>query len=259
MNIKNILLTTAAATLLASAAQAKDFTGSLFLPSKGEVLSNTTVDLSRAKIKHFHGWAEKDFTAGEELTVGVTDNFSIYGSIDNAFNYPHITNRDYNNEHNFSYEIGGKYNFNYGRWLSQLGLGYMTWQPRSWYGKHKATNRWLKYLGAEAQIGYDMCNGFVPYASFSAVSPIGYRPQGREIDYSAKLGAHQSFDKVALDAGIRYDFETHGDNTNEWYAEAEANYFVTPKVAVGLHGDLFLAGNTWKYDRTIGAQLKVLF
>lgn len=258
MNIKNILLTTAAVTLLASAANAKDFTGSLFLPSKGEVLSDTSIGLSRAKVKHY-GFIEKDLVAGEELTYGVTDNFSVYGSIANAFNFAHITNRMYNNEHNFMYEIGGKYNYNFGRWLTQFGMGYSTWQPRSWFGKHNATNRWMKNLGVEAQVGYDMCNGFVPYAMFTADSPIGYRPYGREIDYSAFLGAHQTFDRVSLDGGVRYDFETHGDNTNEWHAVAEANYFVTPKVAVGLNGDLFFAGNTWKYDRTIGAQLKVLF
>ena len=70
-------------------------------------------------------------------------------------------------------------------------------------------------------------------------------------------------DKAALDAGIRYEFETDdGSNTNEWYVQAEANYFVKDNVAVGVFGDYYLDGTSDKYidyDYTAGVNLKVLF
>lgn len=252
-----MLLTTAAVTFVTCAAQAKDFTGSLFLPSKGEILSDTELDWSRTKYK---GWndTDKDLMIGEELTYGVTDNFSVYGAILNAFNFAHITSRQYNNEHNFAYNFGGKYNYTYGRFLSQVGLGYTTFQPKSWFG-HRAgiDSDWYKEINFEAQAGYVLCNGVIPYVRFEADSPIDQ--SHRVIDYTAFAGVHKAFDKYAVDGGVRYEFVTHGDNTNQVYLEGEANYFVTPKVAVGLHGDYMLAGSEYKDDATLGAQLKVLF
>ena len=255
MNIKNMLLTTAAATLMVSAAHARDFTGSLFLPSQGEFLSDTELDWSRSKARQEK--AEKDFVLSEELTYGVTDNFSVYAGILNAFNFARLTSRQYNNEHNFAYEVGAKYNHSFDNILTQISLGYFTFQPKSWYGWFIDSDHWYKELQFEAQIGYDMGNGLIPYAKFSADSPIdqSYRP----IDYSVFAGVHKTLDKVALDGGVRYDFVTHGDNTNQWYLQGEADYFLTDKVAVGIHGEYMLGGSEYQHDMTLGAQLKVLF
>ncbi len=259
MNIKNILLTTAAVTLMVSAAHARDFTGSLFLPAKGELLSDTSLEWSRSKARHVK--AEKNFAVGEELTYGLTDNFSVYGDVINAFNFDRLTNRQYNNEHNFAYEVGAKYNYSYDNLLTQIGLGYFTFQPRSWYGHHingvKVDDGWYKELRFEAQVGYDMGNGLVPYAMFTLDSPIDQ--SDRVIDYSVFGGVHQTLDRVALDGGLRYDFVTHGNNTNQLYLQGEADYFLTDSVALGVHGDYMLGGSTYQHDMTIGAQVKVLF
>ena len=260
MNFKTMLLTTAAATLIAGAANAKDFTGSLFLPSQGEVLSNTSVHYERTKIKHAD-WAAEEFAAAEHLTYGATDNLSVYGVIQNNFDFKGLTTRDYNNEHNFGYEIGAKYNWNYNNILTQIGAGYYTYQPSSWYGHKGRSSDWYKSVNVEAQIGYDMGDGMVPYAMFTADSPIDQKD--RDMDYSVFTGFHKTFDKAALDTGIRYDFTTdEGSNTNEWYWQVEANYFVKDNVALGVFGDYYLGGtynDEIKYDYTAGVNVKVLF
>ncbi|HCU58376.1 MAG TPA: hypothetical protein DIC64_00150 [Alphaproteobacteria bacterium] len=259
MNIKNMLLTTAAATLMVSAAHARDFTGSLFLPGQGEFLSDTQIEWSRTKARHVK--QIKNFALSEELTYGLTDNFSVYGGIMNAFNFDRLTSRQYNNEHNFAYEVGAKYNYSYDNILTQVGLGYFTFQPSSWFGHHiggvKMDNDWYKELQFEAQVGYDMGNGLVPYTMFTLDSPIDQAD--RVIDYSVFAGVHKTLDKWALDGGVRYDFVTHGDNANQWYLQGEADYFLTDSVAVGVHGDYFLGGSDYQHDMTLGAQLKVLF
>ena len=262
MNFKTALLTTAAVSMMACAANAKDFTGSLFLPSKGEVLSNTSIDYSRTKWE-YRGWSdvEKDLTASEELTYGVTDNFSIYGGILNAFNFDRVTNREYNNEHNFAYELGAKYNYNFGNVLTQVGVGYYTLKPATWVGHRWTNNEWYKEIDGEAQIGYDLGNGLVPYARFDVSSVID--DKDRDMDYGIFAGVHKTCDKVALDGGVLYHFVTdQGPTYDEWRLRAEVNYFVTDKVAVGVHGDYYLGGDDHKYidyDYSFGAQLKVLF
>lgn len=260
MNFKTMLLTTAAVALTASAANAKDFTGSLFLPSKGEVLSNTSIDYSRAKFKH-SDFAGEDLVAAEKITYGVNDNLSVYGVIENNFDFKGLTNQEYNNDHNFGYELGAKYNWNYNNILTQIGAGYYTYQPASWYGHKGESSDWYKEIKLEAQLGYDMGNGLTPYTMFTAESPIDQKD--REMFYSAFAGVHKTFDKAAVDTGIRYDFNTDtGANKNMWYWQAEANYFVRDNVALGVYGDYYLGGtgnSEIKYDYTAGVNVKVLF
>ena len=261
MNFKTILLTNAASTLIAGVASAKDFTGSLFLPAKGEVLSNTSVSYERSKLKDVN-LADEDLFAKEHITYGVTDNFSVYGAIANAFDFEGLTNRAYNNEINLDYELGVKYNWSNGRLLTQVGLGYYTYDEASWYGhKDIEDDDWYKALKFEAQVGYAMDNGFTPYAMFMADSDIDV--SNREVSYGVFAGFHKTFDKAAVDAGIRYEFETDdGANTNDWFIQAEANYFVKDNVAVGIFGDYYLKGSYDKdvdYDYTAGVNLKVLF
>lgn len=262
MNFKTMLLTTAAATLIAGVANAKDFTGSLFLPSKGEVLSNTSAHYERLKLKH-HADATENFIASEQITYGVDDNFSVYGEITNNFDFKGLTNQQYNNDHNFGYEIGAKYNWNYNNILAQVGAGYYTFKPSSWYGHRNDgyDSDWYKQLNFEAQLGYDMGNGFVPYSMFIAETPIDQKD--REVDYALFAGVHKTFDRAAVDAGVRYEFNTDdGSNTNEWFLQAEANYFVRDNVALGVFGDYYLGGSyneAVKYDYTAGVNVKVLF
>ena len=277
MNFKTMLLGAAAATLIAGVANAKDFTGSLFLPAKGEILSDTSVGYTRENLKFNFGNGSEDFVAAEELTYGVTDNFAIYGRISNNFDFARLTNRVYNNDHNFAYALGAKYNHNFGKILTQVGAEYYTMQLGSWRG-HRDVKRvmgnddWAKAVEVEAQVGYDMGHGTTPYVKATASSLID--TADRAMDYSVFAGVHQTLlcGKMAADAGVRYEFSTDRDasglwrfdqnNANDWYLQAEVNYFVTDNVAVGVFGDYFLDGSRSKYvdyDYEAGVNLKVLF
>ncbi len=268
MNFKTMLLTTAAVTMIAGVANAKDFTGSLFLPSQGELLSNTSIEHGRLKDKYTG--IDKTLVAGEELTYGVTDNLSIFGAIVNAFDGGEFSNQKYfNNDHNFAYEVGAKYNHNFGRVLTQAGLSYQTFQPASWTGHKGVSSDWSKMIEAEVQVGYDMGNGWTPYAMLTADTVID--EHHRPINYSAFAGVHKTFDKFAVDTGLRYEYNHdgkignyfHNDSTEQYFWQLEADYFLTDNVALGIHGDYYLGGDDsdvkTKYEYTIGAQLKVLF
>lgn len=262
MNFKTMLLTTVAVTMIAGVANAKDFTGSLFLPAKGELLSNTSIDHSRLKDKYVARvfGVEKALSASEELTYGITDNLSIFGAIANEFEGRKVSSIDYNNDHNFSYDVGVKYNHNFGKVLTQVGLGYETFQSASWTGHKGVSSDWSKMIEAEVQVGYDMGNGWTPYAMFTADTVVD--EHHRPINYSAFAGVHKTFDKFAVDTGLRYDYD-HDDDTEQYFWQLEADYFLTDNVALGIHGDYYLGGDDTlgktKYEYTIGAQLKVLF
>lgn len=272
MNYKTILMASAA-VMFATAASAKDITNPFYLPEQGKVLSDTSIEMSRTNLKHGIGNFNKSLYANEEITYGVTDNFSVFGSIGNEFDSTQFSSGDYNNDHNFDYMLGAKYNMQAGNWLAQVGASYYTFDPESWYGHRDNDDRWFKKLAAEVKLGYDLCNGWTPYTSFSASSVIDQA--NRPVNYSWFGGVHKKFDKASIDAGIRYDFNTDGDaevikngfiengsNTNMWYAQAEANYFIKENIALGLYGDYYLGGSyndDVDYDYTAGLQAKVLF
>ena len=142
MNYRTILLATAA-VMFAGAANAEDITAPMYLPGAGKVLSNTSLQYERTSLKHNAG-AGEDFRASEEITYGVTDNFSVVAEIGNQFDFEGLTNQEYNNDHNFDYAIGAKYNMQHGNWLAQVGASYYTFDPKSWYGHRGNDERWYR-------------------------------------------------------------------------------------------------------------------
>ena len=253
MNYRTMLLATAA-VLFGTQAMAADLTNPFFTPNKGQITSDTNVGYYRFKAKHDMG-VEEGYYAAETLEYGITDKFSINGTIANMFD----TQGDYNNDHNFAYNIGVKYNTNCDKVLLQVAANYSTFEPQSWYGSNE-TNHWAKALDAEIKLGYDMGNGLTPYASYALGSDID--TGDRELDQSFKLGAHKYFGKYALDLAVRYDFSTDSKNTNEWWVEAGADYYIKDNIAVGIYGDYFIDGTGSQdidYDYSAGAHLKVLF
>ncbi len=258
MNYRTILLATAA-VMFAGAANAKDITSPMYLPGAGQLLSDTSIGYTRTSLKHNLG-AGEDFRLSEEVTYGVTDNFSVVAELGNRFDFEGLTNQEYNNDHNFDYTIGAKYNMRSGNLLSQVGVSYFTYDPKSWYGHHGNDARWQKYLNGEVKVGYELQNGWLPYTTFSATGNIDN--YDRSVDYSWFGGVHKTGGKYSVDAGIRYDFNLDDANTNTWWIEAEANYFVRENIAVGLFGDYYLGGNyndMIDYDYTLGLSAKVLF
>ena len=284
MKFRTLLLASAAVMVAAPAFASDDITAAFYTPAQGKFLSDTSLEMTRMRVDD--GALDvraKGVVASEELTYGVNDNLAVFGTVTNYFKptakaeLAGVTakDRDYNNDHNFEYDLGVKYNYNWGKVLGQAVLGYQTFDPRSWYGTSGEdddyqTNRWEKSLNAEVKLGYALDCGLTPYTTFRIDGTIDRADRDQE--YSWFLGAHKMLDKVSLDAGVRYDF----DNTNEaWYLQAEANYFVKENVTVGVYGEYYLGGSPVddyadvypgkltrhdvNYDYTLGLNAKVAF
>ena len=247
MKLKSVLLASAA-VLFAGSAVAADLTNPFYLPGKGQMTSDTKIEYFREKDGNGH---YDNYFASEELAYGLTDNLAIVGTLGNYFDHE----GEYNNSHNFDYEIGAKYNMEHGRIKAQVAASYYTYNPKSFLG-HNLDARWQKYINGEIKLGADMCDGLMPYASYKFSGQID--EADREFNQSAFVGVHKYAGKWAADGGIRYDFETDGRNENGVYAEAGADYYPMDKLAVGAFGDYGIGGEGTD-DYTVGLRAKVLF
>ena len=261
MKLKSVLLASAA-VLFAGSAVAADLTNPFYLPGKGQMTSDTKVEYGRT---HVGGGIYDSVYASEELAYGLTNNMAIVGTLGNHFD----VEGEFNNSHNFDYEIGAKYNMEHGRIKAQVAASYFTYNPKSFLGHHTDA-RWQKAIKGEVKLGADMCNGLMPYASYKFTGQID--EANREFLQSAFLGVHKYAGKWAADAGVRYDFNTDSHNNNGVYAQAGFDYYPMDKLAVGVYGDYKLGGKlnskirSYTYsgedvgsDYTVGHRAKVLF
>lgn len=255
MKFRTMLLASAAVMVASSAFAAEDITSPFYLPAQGKILSDTTLKTSRFKMDNDS--VEKGLRAEETVTVGVAENLAVFGRLGNEFN----VDKEYNNNHNFDYTLGGKYNWTQDKLMAQVVAGYYTFDPRSWWGKAKnENNKWEKFLFGQVKLGYELDCGLTPYTTFQAVGNIDNG--NREMEYSWFLGAHKLIDKTALDLGVRYDFTTEDDYEQEWYAQGAVDYYVRDNVTVGVFGDYYLGGKGHKdvdYGYDLGLSAKVLF
>ena len=262
MKFRTMLLASAA-VMFTSSAFAADITNTFFLPTQGKFLSDTKVEFSREKWEGKQGGAEKELYAREQLAFGLTDNLAVFGAIGNTFDYD--KEERLNNDHNFDYELGVKYNHNFGKVLTQVGVSYWTYDPQSWYGQDEmddeTSERWRKGVNAHVMLGYAMDCGLTPYTSFSVDADIDR--DNNEQRYSWFVGAHKKWEKVAVDGGFRYEFGDDEDEGNEedLYVQLAADYLIKDNFTVGVYGDynLLPEDKDVKYDYTVGLNAKVLF
>lgn len=266
MKLKSVLLASAA-VLFAGSASAADLTSPFFVPSQGKITSDTKVEHSRThwseRYGNFYKSGVEDATvAREELAYGITNNLAVFGVIGNYFD----NEGEYNNSHNFDYEIGARYNKDFGRIKTQVSGSYYTYDPKSFEGHIKTDERWQKYFNGEIKVGVDMCNGLIPYASYKFSGQVD--SSDREFYQSAFLGVHKYAGKWAADAGIRYDFNTDSRSNNLVYAQAEVDYYAMDNLALGVYGDYKLGGSNVSSDNyednigsdyTVGLRAKVMF
>ena len=302
MNYKTLLMASAA-VLFSTQAMAQDLTGAFSVPGKGQITSDTTIGMTRTKTsKHTPGWgsvsmARDGLYAGETLEYGITDNLSINGTIMNAFDrditndvYTHYAigwdaDKTYNNDHNFTYALGAKYNMRFNDVLFQIAPSYTTWDPKSWFGHRYNDARWQKNIGVDLKAGLDLGNGLTPYIVYHIDSDID--TAHRELDQFVKVGVHKYAGKWALDGAIRYEWtKNHEDsydwwgtvfkynekNTTETWFDAEADYYLKDNMALGLYGSYLIDAHDRAYygiasgakehvnsDYEIGVRFKVLF
>lgn len=257
MKFRTMLLASAA-VMFAGSAAAADLTNPFYLPSQGNIASDTTVSYNRTEFDHSK---DKDdaWSAKEEITYGVTDNLAVFGSIENEFD----SEGEYNNDHNYDYEIGAAYNMSKDGLLAQIRGSYATYNPKDFDGKryysyHNENGRWQKYLNADIKLGYDMGEGLIPYMMYGFNGQID--AADREFDQYAFAGVHKYAGNWAVDGGFRYEFNTDGKNSNALYAQAEVDYYPVDNLALGLFGDYYLSGSgDVDEDYTTGLRAKVEF
>ncbi|MBP5698282.1 MAG: hypothetical protein J6W96_01990 [Alphaproteobacteria bacterium] len=274
MNYKTMLMASAA-VLFASQAMAQDLTGAFSVPGKGQIMSDTSVAMGRQKYEVKGAWSEAydSLVAGEVLEYGITDKFSVNAGISNTFD----VEGEYNNDHNFTYNVGAKYNTRFNDVLFQVAGRYNTLDPKSWYGKKERAkyglelnDRWTKSLGLDLKAGLDLGNGITPYIVYSIDSEIDQAD--RALFQSVSLGIHKYAGKWALDGAVRYDWEKHNKwgakNDTATWLDAEADYYLKDNVALGVYGSYLLDAhdqkvNGWTYHvnraHEVGLRVKVLF
>ena len=235
MKLRTMLLASAAVMFAAGTASAADLTGAFYLPGEGKFASDTKLEANRTEYKHTN-YKEDSMYLSEEVTYGVTNDFAVFGRIGNEFD----TEGEYNNDHNFDYEVGAAYNMRSGDVLMQVRGSYETYNPEDRFGK-RLGERWQKYLNGEIRLGYDMGNGLTPYMTYGFEGQID--KADREFSQSAFVGVHKYAGDWALDGGVRYDFNTDGKNANAIYAQVAFDYYPVENVAVGVYGDYYLSGN----------------
>jgi len=266
MKFRTMLLATAA-VMAASTASAKDiadFTNPFSLPGKGKILSDTRIEYGRSHWDDgaYEGVGE-DMYASEDLTIGLGNGWALTGHIGNTFD----EEGEYNNDHNFDYALGAKYNHDFGKVLTQVGAQFKAYDPQSHYGQDFTkddNDRWNKALDAYAMVGYD-AGCLTPYTKFAVEGDIDR--DNNEQEYAWSLGVHKKWEKVSADLSTTYYFgdedEGEGDGHNEeWYVNAEANYFVKDNFTLGAYGSYYIGGDEREdveYDYVAGLSAKVLF
>jgi hypothetical protein len=284
MNYKTLLMASAA-VLFTSQAMAQDLTGAFSVPGKGQITSETSLGMSREKVKYSYNnnsYIQDGAYATEILEYGITDNFSINAGITNFFDkdagydledeFEYIS---YNNDHNFAYQLGAKYNMRFEDLLFQVAGTYNTWNPKDFYG-HQTDMRWQKSIDFDLKAGLDLGNGITPYIIYSIESDID--TAHRELTQSVSAGVHKYAGKWALDGAIRYEWTKNGErewftpkkNTTETWLDVAGDYYLKDNIALGIYGNYLIddhdAMNEWgdgnvhtNFNYEIGIRVKVLF
>ena len=273
MNYKTMLLASAA-VLFANQAMAQDITGTFAVPGAGQFTSDTSIGMTRAKTK----WtapggsmteAEDGAYISEVVEYGLTDQFSVNAGIANEFD----KEGGYNNDHNFLYNVGAKYNTRKDDVLLQAAASYTTLNPHDYYGHHSGVgNKWKKILGLDLKAGLDLGNGITPYIVYSIDSVID--DNHRPLEQSVSAGIHKYTGQWALDGAVRYEWTSNDKdnwarkNSTEWWLDASADYYLKDNVVIGAYGSYLLdskdkkLGGFKEHESTtyeLGLHVKFLF
>lgn len=169
----------------------------------------------------------------EDIEYGINNNWSINGSVTNVFDTEGI----YNNSHNFVYSLGTTYNTTVDNIILHASAAYTTLNPKDFFGHH-TPKRWEKVLSGELGVGYDMGNGLTPYAIYGIEGNVD--TADRYLEQSVLAGVHKYSGDYAFDVAARYDYNTDGRNTNQWWGLASADYYLR-KISPWV----FTANTSW--------------
>ena len=122
-----------------------------------------------------------------------------------------------------------------------------------------------KYFDTEVKLGYQF-KTFLPYVTFNVHTPVAQTDQERlnKWSYDGKIGVYQGKCGVwALDTALAWAFDRSDAHARTLTAEAEASYYLTKNMTLGVYGSYMLDGkakyNTDIYGKTVGARLRLYF
>ena len=258
----------------AGSAAAADITNPFFLPESLHVNSITSFDFSRTQAKstvdpeNFDNEREYTKVATEQLKFGILNNLAIIGEVSKIWG--RWKDRDEDAEsgkwHNdLNWNAGLAWNILHCDAKLQLSSVYGQEAPgRTMSGSYK-------YFDTEVKAGYQF-KTFLPYVSFKVHTPVaqtklaeddGIGHQDRW-SYSGKVGVYQGkCGTWSLDTALAWAFNRTDAHSRTLSAEAEASYYLTKNMTLGVYGSYMLDGKakdqTDLYGKSVGARLRLYF
>ncbi|MBQ3696219.1 MAG: hypothetical protein II938_04575 [Alphaproteobacteria bacterium] len=252
---------------VAGAAAAADITNPFYVVSEqGEIGFITSASARKVVEKgDFDRSKSTQYALQEEVRVGLTDSLALVGTVGNTWdrwksNWDRQAWRRNRDNENINWSAGMAWN---------ITTGPARWQVSGKYGQDRLKNfdGEYKYVAGETKLGYQFKRA-LPYVTGGIEVPVGQKSglkgfAGDKFTYNAKAGVYQGKCEVwALDTGVRLTYDENRE-ARVVTAEAEASYYITPKIALGVYGTYALDGRakygTDIYDKSVGARLRMFF
>ena len=259
---KKTLLLTAVLSLVGTAFAA-DITNPFYLPNKGQVVSTTSGGFNLMQYKNSNENVKLyNTTLQEQLQLGMSNNFTLWGYIGNTFNKSKYISEllSFSNKQDENLNWGAGLTWNI--WDKTLKV-----QAFLGYNQDKLYNAdgEFKYLSGKIKFGYQL-KTMLPYVEISEELPIA-QVKNNGIDkpvYSAKIGLYQGeLESWGLDTGLRAIHNENEIKSTIYDAQAEASYYLTKNTAISIYGTYTLTGKaknrTDIYSKSVGLRLRLLF
>lgn len=244
----------------AGTAAAADITNPFFLPEALHVASVTSFDYDHGHVKNDNG-SEKfyDKAVTEQLQFGILNNLALVGEMGKNWTRTKeagVTDRDHNR---LDWEAGLAWNILHCNTKLQVSSVYGQEEP----GRGRGT---YKYIDTTAKLGYQF-KTWLPYATFTVHTPVAQSKKFGHEDkwsYAGKVGVYQGKCGVwGLDTALVWAFDRTDEHARTLTAEAEASYYLTKNMTLGVYGSYMLDGkakyDTDIFDKTVGARLRLYF
>jgi hypothetical protein len=197
----------------------------------------------------------------EQLQFGIVNNLAVIGGISKNWTREKdliagTTDKDHND---LDWEAGLAWNILTCHTKLQISSVYGQEDPGA--GEGMGT---YKYFDTQVKFGYQF-KTWMPYATFAVETPVGQKKGADKWGYSGKVGVYQGKCGVwALDTALAWEFDRNRDyKSRTLTAEAEASYYLTKNMTVGVYGSYMLDGKAKDhadlYDKTVGARLRLYF
>lgn len=243
---------------LAGSAAAADITNPFFLPESLHMASVTSFDYA-------HGHAKNDLASErsynkvltEQLQFGIVNNFAVIGELSKDWTKTKVGGVSDKDHNDLDWNAGLAWNILHCNTKLQVSSVYGQDAPGV-----KGT---YKYFDTEVKLGYQF-KKFLPYVTFNVHTPVAQTRDGRTHKWSfdGKLGVFQGECGVwSLNTALVWAFDRTAAHARTLSAEAEADYYLTKNMALGVYGSYMLDGkakwNTDLYNKSIGARLHLYF